>query len=146
MRHRAMISNHPFPPLALSLLLFSVAASRPSPAQAAAVFRSTDGGRSWTRSDQGLPREVRLNAFGSVGDTLLAGTDAGIFVARRSGETWQPAVTNRLGRILAFATLGENVFAGTDRTGLLMSTNAGITWTIVPRFPAPHVRCLLAHQ
>lgn len=67
---------------------------RPGGARAA-VFRSTDGGRTWTRVTQGLPDMLG----GEVGcfvcspaepETIVAGTLAGdIFVSRDAGETWE---------------------------------------------------------
>ena len=46
----------------------------------AGVFRSTDGGRSWSRFNDGLPTlSVTALAFASTGRVLYAGTSEGVF-------------------------------------------------------------------
>jgi hypothetical protein len=91
------------------------------------VFKSNDGGRSWIRSDAGLPSNSRVNAFGSWDETLLAGTDTGIFVSGENARSWRPAsgVALTSGRIVGFATLRGKVFAGTDGAGILVSADGG---------------------
>jgi len=56
------------------------------------VFKSTDGGGSWSRLDSGLP-ELRVNALAIDPLTpalIYAGTDAGVFVLEQR-ETGPPA-------------------------------------------------------
>ncbi|MCX6604116.1 MAG: hypothetical protein NTV52_11035 [Acidobacteria bacterium] len=95
--------------LVLALLLMRAAEG----AGVHAVFRSTDGGRSWVRTDMG---NVRVNAFGAVGKTVLAGTDAGIYVSGDDGRSWRQVV-GATRRVVGLATVGERVFAATDREG-----------------------------
>lgn len=110
-----------------------------------AVFKSVDQGRTWKRSDNGLPHEARVNAFGSLGQTVFAGTDLGIFISRDEGKSWDPSVATEfpVPRVLTFASLGERTYAGTDGHGILVSTDCGTTWEPIP-FPAKKVRCLIA--
>lgn len=110
------------------------------------VFRSADGGVSWRRSDQGLPHDSRINAFGESGESWLAGTDSGIFVSRDGAASWQGSQAGARYRITAFATAGRSVFAGTDRAGLLQSNDSGWTWSAVTRFSGRQVRSLVAWQ
>jgi photosystem II stability/assembly factor-like uncharacterized protein len=113
-----------------------------------AVFKTTDRGRTWSRADKGLPGNVRVNALGSVHDVVLAATDTGIFISRDQARSWQRSssgVDGATGRMLSFATVGQTVFAGTDRSGVLISVDKGITWTRSARFPSPYVRSMLAH-
>lgn len=112
-----------------------------------AVFKSTDRGRSWARADAGIPGGPRINAFGSLGETLFAGTNEGIFLSRDEARSWQPAsgLAMSSGRILSFAGLGKRVFAGTD-SGLLVSADGGKSWARDATFPDLKVRSLLAHQ
>lgn len=49
------------------------------------VFRSKESGQTWTRSDSGLPRNVRINAFSAIGQAILAGTDRGIYICSDHG-------------------------------------------------------------
>lgn len=58
-------------------------------------------GRSWLRSDQGLPQEVTVNSIGGAADALYAVGDFGLM--RWSGTTWQPE--------LGSAALGEGYHA-----------------------------------
>jgi len=56
-----------------------------------AVYRSRDGGASWQRLDQGLPREqawftVKRQAMASDG-----GTPTGVYFGTTSGEVWGSA-------------------------------------------------------
>jgi photosystem II stability/assembly factor-like uncharacterized protein len=117
-------------------------------ADAFAVFKSSDHGRSWMRSDAGMPGQSRFNAFGSVDGVLFAGTDSGIYISRDEALSWQPATGAAMssGRIISFATLGRRVFAGTDGNGLLVSSDGGASWTLERTFPSKKVRCLLAHD
>jgi photosystem II stability/assembly factor-like uncharacterized protein len=68
------------------------------------LFKSTNGGRSWTQSDAGLPRPserplaiVSLAAAPSQPDSLYAGTvDWGVGRSRSAGEHWQMGLENGL--------------------------------------------------
>jgi photosystem II stability/assembly factor-like uncharacterized protein len=91
---------------------------------------------------------ARINAFGSLEETLFAGTDSGIFISRDEAHSWRPAtdVAMSSGRIISFATVGRRVFAGTDGSGMLVSADEGRSWVRNVAFPSHKVRCLLAHQ
>ncbi len=139
------LSVHPHVAVLLLLAAWFIIAQA---AEAASVFKSTDGGRSWSRSDRGLPGEARLNAFGSVGASFLAGTDVGIFMSRDQGQAWQAStgVARSSGRVVAFATLGGKIYAGTDRSGILESFDEGLTWAVNRSFASENVRSILGHQ
>lgn len=111
-----------------------------------AVFKSTDAGQSWARSDAGMSGRSRINAFGSAGGVLLAGTDTGILISTDEALTWRPASGAALAsqRVLSFATFGRRVFAGTAGNGLLVSSDGGESWAVATTFPVRKVRCLLA--
>ena len=113
-----------------------------------AVFKSNDRGRSWSRSDAGMPGASRINAFGSARESLLAGTDSGIFISKDEALSWRPArgAAMSSGRIISFATMGGEVFAGTDDKGMLVSRDAGETWAVEDAFPSQKVRCLLVRD
>lgn len=130
------------------LLMGSMFACAAAAAGEFAVFKSSDQGRSWRRSDAGLPGQSRINAFGSLDATLFAGTDSGIYVSRDEARSWGPAtgVAMSSGRILSLAALGTKMFAGTDGRGMLVSVDQGESWTLDAAFSPKKVRCLLAHQ
>lgn len=105
-----------------------------------AVYRSTDRGRSWAPADRGIPDGARVNAFGSFEEIVLAGTDSEICLSRDEGRHWRP--TAQSVRVLSFATRARRVYAGTERNGLLMSSDKGVTWTVDTDFPALKIRSL----
>ena len=62
-----------------------------------ALYKSTDYGNSWTRIDDGIPR----NAFTRVvreddvrRDLLFAGTELGVFISWNGGKDWSPFQLN----------------------------------------------------
>lgn len=55
------------------------------------VYRSTDGGRIWTRRSTGLPEGVVLEVVIAPNGTLWAGTHAGLFRSADRGRTWHAA-------------------------------------------------------
>jgi len=95
-----------------------------------------------------MPGNARINAFISAGDTRLAGTDSGIFVSHDEGQSWHAAAgaAASSGRVVTFATLGQSVYAGTDRSGMLVSHNEAATRRVDAGFPSKNVRCLLQEQ
>jgi photosystem II stability/assembly factor-like uncharacterized protein len=116
-----------------------------SAAPSHAVYRTTDRGRSWTRSDAGLPGQARINAFASLGNAVMSGTDVGLFLSVDEGRTWKPATgaAATSGRVLSLAAAGRKVYAGTDRSGVLVSEDEGETWSRSASFPAMYVRSLV---
>ncbi len=63
------------------------------------IFRTHDGGRSWTRADAGLAQGGVLNTVNVVREDpqtpglLFAGTERGVFVSFHDGDSWQPLET-----------------------------------------------------
>src|SRR4029079_2855943 len=88
-----------------------------------AIFKSVERGSSWSRSHAGLPGNSRINAFTSLDNLLVAGTDSGIYLSADEGNTWRRAAPNA--RILSLAPLGSIIYAGTDRSGILLSRDRG---------------------
>jgi photosystem II stability/assembly factor-like uncharacterized protein len=114
-----------------------------------AIFRSTDGGQSWSRSDAGLPGNSRINALISFGESVFAGTDSGIFISGDEGRSWGPSsgMATNAGRITSFTSLGQTLFAGTDQTGILASLDSGRTWKLIRHdFGPQKVRCLFCRE
>ncbi len=130
------------------LLLALALADTAAAAEKYAVFRSTDRGRSWIRADSGIPARSRVNAFGTKGEVLFAGTDAGIFISGDGARSWRPATGAAMssGRIISFATLGREVFASADGGGILVSADDGASWRRAADLPSKKIRCLLVHE
>lgn len=119
------------------------------------VWRSTDRGKSWSRSDEGLAiRRVRWVEASPLRPSLvLAGTEpAGIFVSTNSGVSWSgdPGVfklrdangwflpySPRSGCVRGFAVAGSGpdagrIFAAVEVGGVLISDDNGGTWRLAP--------------
>jgi photosystem II stability/assembly factor-like uncharacterized protein len=104
----------------------------------APLYKSADGGASWTEAGSGLPEccAVTLAAVSALaidpqnGNTLYAGTPAGVFKSVDGGANW-----NRSGldtAVVHSLTIDphnpDRVYAVTD-AGLFQSLNSGTTWT-----------------
>lgn len=61
------------------------------------VYRTDDGGRSWTRADGGIPRDSFVNEIREDPvrrGLLYAGTEKGVFASFDDGANWQPLQQN----------------------------------------------------
>jgi hypothetical protein len=136
--------NAPWPCLALLTSLLPVSA----PADTYAVYKSTDRARSWVRADSGLPSHVRVNALGIIDGVNLAGTDAGVFRSTDAAGNWRPTrfSDGTSVRVLDFATMGSQVFAASDGSGVLVSADGGANWNSTAGLTTGKVRCLLASR
>ncbi len=129
--------------LAAATLLLPLQAASAPPVQA--IYRSDDRGRSWSRSDAGLPGDARINALAAAGDSVFAGSDSGLYVSVDDGRRWRalPGLAATSGRITSFAAVNTYVVAGTDRSGVLVSKDEGRTWSPAANLAAHNVRSLL---
>ena len=75
----------------------------------------------------------------------LAGTDSGVYFSTDEGRSWSASVgaPKNFARILSFGRLGEKVFAATDGSGLVVSSDKGRTWFPVDGFHPQKVRSIL---
>jgi hypothetical protein len=108
------------------------------------IYRTLDRGRSWVRSDQGIDAKFRINGFAELRGRVFAGTDGGVYVSMDEGRTWTLAAGTSVGRVLSMAVVGDKVFAGTDKIGLIASGDGGLSWTRVRSLTGNYVRSLLA--
>jgi len=114
----------------LALVAVGLAADAPAaPAATFGVFRSVDGGRTWTAAGAGLPADLRTDALGRSGPRRLAGTERGVYVSDDDGLTWsRPArgVPETL-KVFDFVVAAGQVHAATAR-GVWHSSDHGQTW------------------
>jgi photosystem II stability/assembly factor-like uncharacterized protein len=98
------------------------------------MFKSLDGGASWTSINSGLTsavvRAVAINP--QVSSTLYIGTAGGVFASTNGGATWTLA-SSGLGNLNVSALVVDPqtptiVYAGTA-AGVFKSTNAGLSWS-----------------
>ncbi len=98
-------------------------------AGASAVYKSTDGGQTWSLSSDGLPVKGTISSMIAVGKNLLASEKGGgIYLSTNNGRNWKyinQGMTNYT--IHSFLVNGSNVFAGTD-SNVYISTNSGNSW------------------
>ena len=106
------------------------------------VFKSTNGGDTWSAASAGLPGDAIVSVLRidpTTPGTLYAGTNylngsAGVSKSTNGGGTWSAASTGLPGNgntaVFAFAfdpTTRGTVYAGTDG-GVFKSTDGGVTW------------------
>ncbi len=103
------------------------------------IFRSRDGGSSWIPVNNGLDSAfiesiqtfggLTVSSIASFGNTLLAGTLAGIYRSTDEGASWTD-VNNDWTRqqVWSFTNSDSAVFAGGSVFLVFSSTDDGITW------------------
>jgi photosystem II stability/assembly factor-like uncharacterized protein len=103
------------------------------------IFRSRDRGASWFPVNNGLDTAfiesiqtfggLTVQAIGSFGNTLLAGTLSGIFRSTDDGANWTD-VNNDWTRqeIWSFTKSDSSIFAGSSVFFVFRSRDDGITW------------------
>lgn len=95
------------------------------------LFKSTDGGASWSWSGRGLkPEDVMSVAVApSNRSVIYAGTPKGIFVSTDGAASWRDTRFRRIVTALAVDPRDpRRVWAGTFNDGLYRSTDAGAHW------------------
>lgn len=93
------------------------------------VFRSSNGGNTWTNVSFGLPKSSIQN-LAVIGTTIFAGTIDGVYKSDNNGLTWIPANSGISGiSIISFATDGAYLFAGSDGYGIFVTDDNGTSWT-----------------
>lgn len=102
--------------------------------QGAGVFRSTDGGTTWsqlsstTGTDFNVVNEL---AMSPNGNTLLAATGAGIFRSVDLGTSWlQTSSTVGMMDVKFLPGSNTNAVAGTRTRSACSSADGGATWTV----------------
>ncbi|MGE5479054.1 MAG: fibronectin type III domain-containing protein, partial [Chloroflexota bacterium] len=96
------------------------------------VYRSTDKGLTWTKSDAGLSEPfVNDLLFDKNGEGYAATQGGGVYRSTDNGTSWSAAstgLTNKNITTLAFGP-GNMLLAGSYGSGVFMSTNKGANWT-----------------
>jgi photosystem II stability/assembly factor-like uncharacterized protein len=110
------------------------------------VLKSTDGGNTWTTFTLGwtissfhLARTLLINPVDT--NTLILGTDVGIYKTYNGGASWSSIATGDFEQIL-FDPLDTNKLYGTtlfntssgSNTAIVKSINGGATWVAVKSF------------
>lgn len=101
------------------------------------IYISTDNGLSWLEKDTSFVECV--NCFTSIGGTVFAGTNNGVYLSTNVGISWSAANTglsysnydsiyNHAPQVMRILTQGTNIFAGTTGEGIFRSENNGASW------------------
>ena len=102
------------------------------------LYKTVDGGRSWTRIGTGLSDQfISSAAFDPLNPEILyVGGRAGVFNSRDGGKTWEPKNEGLASRnILALAASRAApgvVYAGTNGGGLYRNRQGGPAWERMP--------------
>jgi hypothetical protein len=95
----------------------------------AGVFRSTDGGATWTQKINGMSYQT-TTVISKSGANLLASGTVGLYYSTDNGDNWTAATGLPAGNgVSCIAMIGTDVFAGTMGKGVYHSTDNGVTWT-----------------
>ena len=110
---------------------------RSTPGPFDGVFKSTNGGESWTAINAGLTNTFvyALAIDPSAPATLYAGTFGGVFKSTNGGGSWI-AVNTGLTDTGVFAlaidpSAPATLYAGTSNGGVFKSINGGASWTAI---------------
>jgi hypothetical protein len=103
------------------------------------VYVSTNNGLNWNLTDTGERSGKRfVLALTASGGNLFESTLSGMFLSSDEGATWTaiesglPDPSLYQSRIYALAANGQNIYAGTEGSGIYFSTNNGTTWSALP--------------
>ena len=89
------------------------------------IFRSIDGGAQWNPLNDGLTVSEKISAVATVGKTVFAGTENGIY--RLDSGIWQKLPLDTSGAVCSLAVSGNNLYAGIAHEFLLRLTPTEIT-------------------
>jgi len=100
---------------------------------AGAVYKSTDGGGSWTPANRGLPASLTLVLAIDPSNSarLYAATGVGVFRSTDGGANWSAGgnlPTSASSFVISGGTGPNSIYAGTWGAGVFKSTDGGLTW------------------
>ena len=96
------------------------------------IYKSTDGGSSWTNLRNGLASTYVRSVIAVSTDTVFAGTNDGIFKTYNGGLNWSLSLStlNSI-RDIVCDTKTNYLYAVTYGSGMYKSTNRGISWSSI---------------
>jgi len=104
------------------------------------IYISTNEGKGWYSSDSGITKSTDVSSITVCDTSIVIGSYGGMtpehswFVVLRStdkGISWNlPDTAFTADYINVVTTHGQNIFAGTNHSGIYRSTNEGRTWSL----------------
>ena len=108
----------------------------------AGIYRSTDGGHTWSRANADLPPDTSVASirFDPLDGNRVLAADGGVgnlFISEDGGQTWrqEPSISQVLtpnsgiGRLFTRIEDGQTVFyAGSRYDGVVRSVDGGLSW------------------
>ncbi len=100
------------------------------------IFRSEDGGQSWTAANEGLPTlQISALAFAHDGTAFAGGLTGGIAISTDRGQSWY--VTRSAGLDQPVTAIAPSpryaedatLLVGTDGGGVMRSSDRGYSWS-----------------
>jgi len=100
------------------------------------AFKSTNGGKSWTKINSGLKNDDPMVGSLAISpadpQTVYAASQPGIFKSTDGGETWAPAdsglTTTGIHSLAIDPVSPQIIYAGTNGGGVFKSTDGGKSW------------------
>jgi photosystem II stability/assembly factor-like uncharacterized protein len=99
------------------------------------VFKTTNGGTSWSDASAGLPEGTpiaSLRTDGQIPTTLYAGTGAGVFKSADGGTTWRQTNSGLVATWISDVAIdprnSSTLYAATSR-GLVKTIDGGANWS-----------------
>src|SRR5262249_12165478 len=109
------------------------------------VFVSSDGGRSWSESNEGLDGRDVFVLKQSGDGSIVAGTDRGLFVHAPNAGLWRPLATGEqhltIGTVNDLEITSSRWIAATA-TGLYVSSDNGEHWSRLSVLSRLHVSAI----
>ena len=123
------------------------------------VHKSTDGGISWLRIDNGLPFtawwDIAMSPDYTMDRTLFIGGNSGIYKSTDEGISWIPSSQGLTDSAINEIEISpdhvkdQTLFAGCNNRGVFKSTNSGTSWVaakqglpVTPGYLGPSISAL----
>jgi photosystem II stability/assembly factor-like uncharacterized protein len=110
---------------------------------ASGVFRSTDGGASWSCVTTGV-QNASIQGLAVIDTDLFAATTTGVVRSTNKGVTWTEADQGFTGNPTALFAVGTDLFLVPEVNEVFRSSDFGATWDTIPTLTDSAAFCFAA--